>query len=213
VSPLLIPKRARANTFCFLEVFFGNIKQLMKITIPVLFLLVLSFFPTGCGTSSGGPAPLARVGRVLETDSKSYAEVVRNLTAISAGNVRVWVYCDAVSGEVGSSVNFLTFNEKVYRISYHSFYVVDIPSGNYRVTTKDVLKVFALGVHPHFQYGKFENQFQFEPGKEYFLHIDYGSKNQVIESVDSARGTSEMKSLTHWTKHEIEDPKYSISPR
>jgi len=139
--------------------------------------------------------------RSTMTDKASYSEISAKDGNVSSTQARVWVYAvgGAVSGRVLSGGTFagITFNKSFHWLLDGTFYHIDLPAGSCLVTTTNT------GYKRHEHLGDIRKEFGFEPGKEYFIRVQFrgglGKLQFPFDLVDRAHALSEMEGRKHYT--------------
>lgn len=170
-------------------------------TALVLFLVLLSL--SGC---------VGAVVRSVRTESTPFSEKQQRAGPPPAGQARVWVYGVGGGPKVWNTEGrrgFITFNQTAYWLGGNTYFYVELPPGNYRLTTteacQEVLRWKYMAAKC--KLGKIQKNVSFQEGQEHFIRIQFptSGKEFPFDEVDSSQASSEMQSLKYWKLWELEE--------
>ena len=147
------------------------------------------------------------IARSTETQDLTFDGASTKAGAIQSGQCRVWMYVLGGGPNAWSTfgtADVITFNRTIYNIGGASFFYIDLPAGDYRVTT--------TGVHTGWSWkpGRIQKQVKCEAGQEYFIRIRSPSNSPAhgltrwsvddypFELVERSEAVPQMTSLKYW---------------
>ena len=98
-----------------------------------------------------------------------------------------------------TGIDFVAFNQTIYRIGGNSFFCMDLPAGDYKVVQAQPGGGFAA----HFRLGTNPKTFTLKGGNEYFIRGIVSGAIIDFDLADSSQAESDLKKLDFWTKPEI----------